>query len=284
MGKKSKAQSRGWKPQYTFICAVFLVILGLWSMQKKVDSYTFKVPSKMYKLPSDPRVHVLGSYPHDNKAFTQGLLVESPGILIESTGLYHQSSVRRVNATSGDILMHSIPFPSDAFGEGIALNHVNNTYIVLTWQSQRLYVLDRDDFRVLASKRFSTTRNEGWGITMVGNELVVSDGSDILHFWDPNTLQEIRRVAVVNSNNQQVRLLNELEYAHGYIFANVWYTNTIVKINPTTGQVVQSYDLSTICTNTNHDAVLNGIAYDEVHDVFFVTGKLWDTTFLVKLN
>ncbi|KDO28838.1 hypothetical protein SPRG_20040 [Saprolegnia parasitica CBS 223.65] len=288
MGKKARA-TRGprWRmrPAYAVASLVVMALLGLWQAQVDPATHGFRVPSPQFQLPSDPRVHVLGSYPHDPSAFTQGLLVESPGILIESTGLYDKSSVRRVNATSGDVLLHASPFPAEAFGEGIALNSANDTYIALTWQSRMLYVLDKTDFRVLAAKPFGSTRNEGWGITtMESSTLVVSDGSHVLHFWDAHTLAETRQVVVRTANGQPVRHLNELEYARGHIYANVWYSNAILKIDPATGAVVASYDLSTLCTNAHRDAVLNGIAYDDAHDVFFITGKLWDTMYLVQLD
>ncbi|RHY31529.1 hypothetical protein DYB32_003391 [Aphanomyces invadans] len=245
-------------------------------------------PVVMYTLQSDPNVHVMGTFPHDKAAFTQGLLVESTGILIESTGLYHRSSVRRVNVSNGIASHHVVPFTAAEFGEGITWNAATETYIVLTWKEKTGYVLDKTDFHVLSSFELPpTTRNEGWGITTITetHELVMSDGSNVLHVWDPISLTETRRVSVLNAAGQPVPNLNELEYARGFVFANIWYSNLVAQIDPATGAVVAMHDLSSLSLQKNADGdVLNGIAYDPTTDLFYVTGKLWDTMYLVRIG
>ncbi|KAF0695625.1 Aste57867_13576 [Aphanomyces stellatus] len=244
-------------------------------------------PPVLYTLTSDPNVHVLGEFPHDKNAFTQGLLVESPGVLVESTGLYKRSSVRRVNATTGEALHHTTPFVATEFGEGITWNAATETYVALTWKARQAYVLHKDDFRILRKFEITaTTRDEGWGITTIDetHELIMSDGSHVLHVWDPVTFEEKRRVSVVTAAGQPVTNLNELEYARGYVFANIWYSNLIAQIDPATGLVVRMHDLSSLSVKKNTDGdVLNGIAYDKTHDVFYVTGKLWDAVYKVQI-
>jgi len=250
---------------------------GITHMHVEEETYTV--------LTSDKMVHILGIYEHDAKAFTQGLFVESSNILIESTGLYGQSQVRRVEVKSGKIV-DSIELDASLFGEGIT--KYKDQYIVLTWTSRRGFILRASDLHIEQEFEFTTSQNQGWGIATDNDkdQLIVSDGTNILHFWEPSTLKETHRVAV-HLNNQPVHYLNELEYANGFLYANVWYQKAILKINPSTGQVVQIYDCTDLyqMTHADHDqgAVLNGIAYDPQHNVFFITGKLWDKMFRVRL-
>ncbi|RHY17688.1 hypothetical protein DYB25_010648 [Aphanomyces astaci] len=293
-GKKQSASTAPRRKKFRFEYMAFLVgivVVFRWWTSTQLTP-TRKIghiqPAILYTLQSDPNVHVLGSYPHDKAAFTQGLLVESPGILIESTGLYHRSSVRRFNVTTGVASHHTAPFMSTEFGEGITWNAATDSYVVLTWKAMTGYVLHKDDFRVLSTFALPpTTRDQGWGITTITDtqELVVSDGSHVLHVWDPVTLTETRRVSVLSAAGQPVANLNELEYARGYIFANIWYSNLVAQIDPITGAVVNMHDLSSLSAQKNADGdVLNGIAYDWKSDLFYVTGKLWDTMYLVRID
>jgi glutamine cyclotransferase len=172
---------------------------------------------------------IVNSYPHDTNAFTEGLFY-SDGFLYESTGIYGDSSLRRVNLTTG-IVQQQVVLPSKYFGEGITI--VGNKIIQLTWQTQIGFIYDRPTFALL--ENFSYT-GEGWGLTFDGKNLIMSNGTEFLRFFNPTTFQQTGQVAVHDGNHTVVNI-NELEYINGEIYANIWHTNTIAIINPQTGQV-----------------------------------------------
>ena len=218
-------------------------------------------------------VHV---YPHDPDAFTEGLAYEN-GFLYEGTGLNGHSSLRKVELATGKILqIHTLP--DQYFGEGVTI--YEDKVIQLTWQSHVGFVYDKDTFQLL--REFNYTF-EGWGITQDGKRLIASDGTSTLHFLDPKTFEEIGRISVFD-NSGPVRNLNELEYIQGEVYANVWLTNWIVRINPQTGRVIGWINLEGLLGASNRPvAELNGIAYDALNDRLFVTGKLWPSLFEIKL-
>jgi glutaminyl-peptide cyclotransferase len=221
---------------------------------------------------------VLHTYPHDPGAFTQGLIYLD-GHLYESAGLYGQSSLREVSLESGAVLQRR-DLPSDVFGEG--LTNWKNTLVQLTWKAQTGFVYDRAAFAFLRTFHY---KGEGWGLTQDGVHLILSDGSSSLRFLDPRTFKEVKRV-VVSDDGVEVHDLNELEYIHGQIYANVWQTDLIAIISPHDGQVVGWADLSGLrpaSVRANPDAVLNGIALDAVRNRIFVTGKLWPKLFQIRL-
>lgn len=222
---------------------------------------------------------VINAYPHDRSAFTQGLAFDDQGILYESTGLNDQSSVRRVDLTSGQVLQH-YQLPAEFFGEGLTLR--GDEIIQLTWLSHVGFVYDQTNFQLLKTFTYST---EGWGLTNDGQSLVMSDGTATLHFLDPASLQEVRQVTV-HDRTGPVLLLNELEYVRGEIFANIWQTDRIARIDPRSGQVLAWIDLSGLLNQLDRAQpidVLNGIAYDPQHDRLLVTGKLWPQIFEIVL-
>ncbi len=221
---------------------------------------------------------VLNIFPHDRGAFTQGLVFED-GIFYEGTGLYARSSLRKVNPETGEVteIKH---LPPNLFGEGITL--WGDKIIQLTWKSQRGFVYDKNSFDLLQEFSYPT---EGWGITHDDTQLIMSDGSANLYFWNPDTLAEIGRVEVKDKGMPVVRL-NELEYINGEVYANIWQTNRVARINPNTGEVTAWIDLSGLLTPedlTEPVDVLNGIAYDAATDRLFVTGKLWNKIFEIEL-
>jgi glutaminyl-peptide cyclotransferase len=220
---------------------------------------------------------VLNSYPHDPEAYTQGLAFDAGGNLFEGTGLWGQSSLRRVDLATGAVLQR-LDLDAQYFGEGITL--LGDRIIQLTWQSQTGFVYDRDSFALLQTFRYPT---EGWGITHDGARLIMSDGTATLYFWDPHTLAEIGRVVVVGLDGPVPRL-NELEYVNGEVWANVWLTDEIVRIDPATGRVVGVIDLAGLrpAAAAGADDVLNGIAYDAKNGRLFVTGKRWPTLFEIE--
>lgn len=221
---------------------------------------------------------VVNVYPHDPDAFTQGLLYEG-GFLYESTGENGKSSLRKVDLKTGKVLKKT-DLGSEYFGEGLAL--WRNNLIQLTWQTRLGFVYDRETFKMLNTFVYG---NEGWGITHDGKRLIMSDGSDTLFFWDPETFKEISRLPV-RDRGQLVSNLNELEYIRGEIWANVWTTDRIARISPLTGKVTGWVDLAGILKTDNvfrRIDVLNGIAYDQKLDRVFVTGKLWPKLFEIRL-
>jgi glutamine cyclotransferase len=224
--------------------------------------------------------HIVNTYPHDSEAFTQGLVYDKNDILYESTGLWGHSSLRRLDLATGKVLKIK-PLSPQLFGEGLTLWH--DQLIQLTWRSQRGLVYQKDNFSLLKDFHYAT---EGWGITHNEDFLIMSDGSDQLYFLDPQTL--IKQYSIkVHSNKTPVTHLNELEYIKGEIFANVWLTDRIARINPDTGEVNSWIKLTGLIQSStdNHqpEDVLNGIAYDTKHDRLFVTGKRWSSLFEITL-
>ena len=221
---------------------------------------------------------IVHTYPHDPQAYTQGLLYED-GYLYESTGLNGRSSLRMVDLETGRVLQKA-DVPAQYFAEGLA--SWGSTLIQLTWQSHIAFVYDRFSFRLIRTFNYT---GEGWGLTENGQNLILSDGTATLRFLDPGTFHEIRHI-VVKDHGSQVTQLNELEYVHGDIYANVWHTDRIARISPATGKVLSWIDLTGLLAPgqvSDPEAVLNGIAYDAVHDRLFVTGKLWPKLFEIKI-
>jgi glutamine cyclotransferase len=220
-------------------------------------------------------VHV---YPHDTSAFTQGLIYLD-GFLYEGTGLKGKSEIRMVDLKSGKVQQH-YDLPNQYFGEG--LTNWGSTLVELTWHAHEGFVYDRFSFRLLRTFNYP---GEGWGLTHDERSLILSDGTPNLRFLDPKTFKEVRRVRVTDGG-KPVEDLNELEYIHGEIYANIWNTNRIARIAPRTGKVLGWIDLTGILPRQemeNDNAVLNGIAYDEKGNRLFVTGKLWPKLFEIKV-
>lgn len=222
---------------------------------------------------------VVRTFPHDPTAFTQGLVFRD-GELIESTGRA-PSSVRRVRLEDGVVLQKRDLDP-EYFGEG--LTEIDGRVISLTWTNGVAFVWNAADLTQTA--RF-TYAGEGWGLTHDGTRLILSDGSAALRFLDPATFAETGRVAVT-LNGRPVRQLNELEWIDGEVWANVWQTNYIVRIDPASGRVVGVIDLKGLLpeglAKDPADDVLNGIAWDEKNRRLFVTGKNWPSLFEIRLT
>jgi glutaminyl-peptide cyclotransferase len=221
---------------------------------------------------------VVHTYPHDPAAFTQGL-VFADGHLYESAGQYGHSTLRMVNLETGRP-EQEISVPGQYFAEGLAA--WRSTLIQLTWQEHVAFVYDRFSFRQLRTMSYPW---EGWGLTTDGRSLILSDGTSTLRFLDPETMKP-RRSITVNDRGKQVGQLNELEYVKGEIYANVWHSDRIARIDPATGKVRAWIDLSGLLPDSEKstpEAVLNGIAYDAAHDRLFVTGKLWPKLFEISL-
>jgi glutamine cyclotransferase len=226
---------------------------------------------------------VIHSYPHDKNAFTQGLVYEAPNILYEGTGSVGSlgSVLRKETLTTGEVLqerqLNDEP-GENYFGEGITI--WGNEIVQLTWRSHVGFVYDKATFE--ETDQFSYN-HEGWGITHDGRNLIISDGTSVIRFWNPTTFAEVKRISVYD-NEGPVENLNELEYVNGEIYANVWYSDpeVIARINPYTGRVVGWINLDGLKPEDAGN-VLNGIAYDAAEDRLFVTGKLWPSLFEIAL-
>lgn len=220
---------------------------------------------------------VAATYPHDRQAFTQGLFWLD-GHLYETTGQVGESELRRVNLEDGRVLQ-STDMPRGVFGEGST--PWGDQILSITWQDGTGYRWDRRTFRQVGTWRY---RGEGWGLANDGREIIMSDGSDTLRFLNPDTLQETRRVRVT-FNGQPLASLNELEFIRGEVWANVWETTQIVRIDPASGNVTGVIDLAPLVAENRGDGgdVLNGIAYDAERDRLFVTGKYWPRLYEIDL-
>lgn len=220
------------------------------------------------------------SYPHDEQAFTQGLFFMD-GFLYESTGQYGASSVRKVDLKTGKVLQKR-DLPQQVFGEGIA--PVGSNIVALTWMNQGGFILDAATFTPKATFEY---KGEGWGLTTDGERVYMSDGSSDIRVLNPATLQETRRIHVTADGKPLTRI-NELEWVDGLIYANVWQTDRIARIDPMSGRVIGWIDLSGLAAaagvKAGADNVLNGIAYDSQHKRLFVTGKLWPRLFEIELK
>lgn len=248
---------------------IFLV--GVACSSKKADeneSLTKKIEYTIVKV-----------FPHDTKAFTQGLVVHE-GQLLESTGQNGTSWIAEVEITTGK-QEKKVELDKQYFGEGITV--LNNKIFQLTWKSKVGFIYNLDYKKI---GEFTYNR-EGWGITQNGVDLIASDGSDKLYFLDSAT-QAVKKTLPVTDNGIAVNNLNELEFIDGYIYANRWQTNFIVKIDPATGSVLGTLDLSEVAEvvypgNPNAD-VLNGIAYEPKSKLLLITGKLWPAMVAIRLK
>lgn len=222
---------------------------------------------------------VIARHPHDPQAFTQGLIWKD-GHLYESTGLNGRSSVRKVELDSGRVLQRTA-LPPEVFGEG--LTDRGEQLLVLSWTNGAGYVLNRADFSFAGIFKYE---GEGWGLTRSADTLYMSDGTAQIRLLDPATLRERSRIQV-SDHGRAIDQLNELEWVKGEIYANVWQTDKIARIDPKTGNVRAWIDLTGLLrehgTSTRGADVLNGIAYDAAGDRLFVTGKLWPDLFQIEL-
>lgn len=239
-------------------------------------SISIKLKSNV--IPKRYTYRVVKTYPHDPDAYTQGLFYKD-GFLYEGTGQRGSSTVRKVELETGKVLQ-SINIEEKHFGEGITL--FNNKIYQLTWTSQVGFIYDFSTFKQVGGFTYNT---QGWGLTNNEKELIMSDGSNVIHFMEPDNFAEIHRIEVFN-DKEAVDNLNELELIHGDLYANVYQTDLIVIINPETGVVKGTIDFKGLLKDSDREGqvdVLNGIAWDEAGKRLFVTGKLWPKLYQVEL-
>jgi glutamine cyclotransferase len=230
-------------------------------------------------VPEKKGYKVIKAYPHDREAFTQGLVYDK-GVFFEGTGQNTGSSLREVELETGRVIrQHNLD--DSLFGEGITLYH-DRIYQV-TWENKVGFVYEKSTFNLINKIYYST---QGWGLTTLEDKIVMSDGTNILYFFEPEMFTVVSRIEVYD-NEKKVDQLNELEFVNGEIWANIWMTDLIARIDPVSGKVLSYVDLKGILPaserNTDTD-VLNGIAYDPATQRIFVTGKRWPKLYEIKVN
>ncbi len=221
---------------------------------------------------------VVASYPHDAGAFTQGLVIDQ-GTLFEGTGQYGQSTLRRVDLETGRV-EKSMSLASDYFGEGITL--MGEQIFQLTWKEGVCFLYDKQTLAPTGTLRYV---GDGWGLTNDGQHLYLSDGSSNIHVLDPKNLKRIRRIRV-KQGRRAIDQLNELEFVEGEIYANIWHSDQIARIDPISGDVLGWIDCSQVypvSSRQDREQVLNGIAYDSVAKRLFITGKNWPRLFEIQV-
>lgn len=251
--------------------AVFFPAFALFSLENL--SFAAEPPTLAYD--------VLRTLPHDEKHFTQGLVFRK-NRLFESAGGYGRSGVHEKNPLNGKPL-RTLKLPPDFFAEG--LTQIGDELFLLSWRNGYGLVLDRS----LRERRRFNYGSEGWGLSDDGEQLIMSDGSNRLRWLDPVSARVTRQVAVY-AGRSPVSQLNELEYARGLIYANIWHSNRIAVINPDDGQILAWLDLAALQQNlrkppqwNEREHVLNGIAYDSAKDLFYVTGKCWPLMYELRI-
>ncbi len=235
-------------------------------------------PNEVVQAVTQIKYAVIARYPHDTAAFTEGLLYRD-GMLIESTGREGQSDIRKVRLSDGKVLQ-SVRLPAQYFGEGIA--DWKDELVSVTWTTGIGY---RWNLKTLKQTSRFSYPGEGWGMTQDGKSLILSDGTPNIRFLNPLSFKETRRISVT-FQGRPVKQINELEWVKGAIYANIWQTPVIARIDPISGKVTGFLDLSELVKSVatrDPDAVLNGIAYDGAKDRLLITGKNWPTVFAIKL-
>jgi glutamine cyclotransferase len=268
------------------IPSVFIVTTGRKSL--KVTAYKGGRPQNtitrfliIYSdiVPKKYGYKVIHTFPHDRAAFTQGLFYDN-GEFFEGTGQESGSTLREVELESGKVIrQHNLD--DSLFGEGIAL--YRDRIFQVTWKSKVGFVYNKSDFKLINKIYYQT---QGWGLTTMDDKIIMSDGSNVLYFYEPDMFTVISKIEVYD-NEKKRDSLNELEYINGEIWANIWINNHIARIDPATGKVLGYIDLKGILPESDRNAetdVLNGIAYDDKGKRIFVTGKNWPKLFEIKVT
>ncbi|HPJ83093.1 MAG: glutaminyl-peptide cyclotransferase [Bacteroidales bacterium] len=247
-----------------FLIKTLLVSATFAATASAVSRYSYKIEDVM---------------PHNISAYTQGFFYHE-GFFYESTGQYGSSTIAKLDMTTGKVL-RSQALERSYFGEGACIH--NGLIYQLTWTQKTCFVYDADTFKLLGTRRYN---REGWGLTTNGKELIMSDGSSTLYIMDPETLLDKRSVKVT-LNGKEVNYLNELEYIEGEVWANLYMSDEIVRIDPATGKVTGVIDLKGILPMSLRKPttdVLNGIAYDPQTKSIWITGKYWPRVYKISLH
>lgn len=269
-----------------FILATTLLFSCGEDKTKEHSTVTEEKTSESDNLPTFLSYTLLNQYPHNPTAYTEGLEFID-GYIYESTGHYGRSYLRKYDLTTGKVQKEQ-KLSDEYFGEGLTV--LNDKIYVLTWREKTGMVFDKNSFKQL--KTFPIYTKEGWGMTNDGTHLIYSDGTPDIYYIDPETFKEVKRITVTDKYGP-VNYINELEWIKGYIYANQWQTNYILKIDPATGEVKGQADLGNIrrqagipqpTADENAPEYLNGIAYDKQNNRIFITGKNWPKLFEIKLD
>lgn len=223
----------------------------------------------------------MNTYPHDTSSFTEGLLIYK-GVLYESTGLNGRSRIMKIDLKTGKIL-DSMALDPKYFGEGIVI--LNDTIYQLTYQDKIGFMYSLKGFKKIGEFKFSA--EEGWGMTTDGKQIIASDGTSFLYYYEPGSFRLLKK-QTITEGGRPISNLNELEYIEGYVYANQWQYPYILKIDPNSGEVVARIDLTEKCNEIRakdpHAEFLNGIAYDTAGKKMYVTGKLWPELLEIQLS
>jgi glutamine cyclotransferase len=272
-----------------FFFALCLIVAASCNSGKKPDSSSAAGSNDASNTGMVPAVipfDIVNIYPHDPAAFTEGLEYKD-GYLYESTGQYGSSDIRKTDIKTGKVLL-STRMEARYFGEGLTI--LNGKMYQLTYREGKGFVYDLATLK--EERSFTFQAPEGWGMTNNGALLIYDDGSNVLRYLDPNSFKEVKQLAVTDEHGP-VNQLNEPELIHGFIYANQWQTDNILKIDTTTGRVVGRADLSSlrqslgiapISGNPHGPDVLNGIAYDAANNRIFITGKNWPKLVEIRLD
>ena len=265
-------------------CFLVLLFSACSNNEHHEDTNTSDTPT--IALPATISYQLMNEYPHDTAAFTEGFEFEN-GFLYESTGEYGFSELRKTDMRTGKVVL-SKKLDNNFFGEGLTI--LNGKIYQITYRELKGFVYDKTNFKL--ERTFTIDANEGWGLTNDGKYLIYDDGSNTLHFLDPNTFKEVKTLAVTDEHGP-VQNINELEFIKGFIYANIWKADQIIKIDTGTGKVVARADLGDLRQKTGipqpgnsrtAPEVMNGIAYDAGSNKIYITGKYWPKVFEIKLD
>lgn len=272
-----------------FIIFAALFALGCGNEPGPNKNVNVNNPSKTVSTVPTFTYEIVNTFPHDPKAFTQGLIFHN-GFFYESTGQYEESTLRKVEIATGKILQQT-PLGDDFFGEGAAI--LGDKIFQLTWREGTAFVYDVADLKPIKELRYT---GDGWGLTTDGTHLIMSDGTHVIRFVDPETFKTVRTITVNREDGRPLMQINELEFIKGEIWANIWHSekpqtlgrpNHIARIDPTSGKLLGFIDLSGISPEDQRrdsENTLNGIAYDAAADRIFVTGKNWTKLYEIKIK
>lgn len=272
------------KPNKTIDISAKNLTLGVQNLiisfeeKKKVKklNYVFTVVSDL--SPKYASYNVLKKLNHDPNSYTQGLELHDQ-TMFESGGLHGKSFIRKYEWPSGKIIKN-VALDAKLFGEG--LTKLDDKIYQLTYQEGKILIYDKD-LNLINTQPLQTSSREGWGLSNDGSNLIVTDGTNKLIFLDPTTFA-ISKILPVYAAESEINYINELEYVDGFLYANVYTTNNIVRIEASTGRITHVYDLSALKSENNDGEVLNGIAYNKANKTFIVTGKNWKYMYEVKLE
>ena len=279
--RKPRGRRKNLVPGLLVFLCFSLFLLSSCSETQNSGSNPDKAPGSAEKRTSKSQdsFTVLSSFPHDPTAFTQGLVYRD-GFLYESTGLYGKSSLRKTNPATGKVLAKT-DLPREFFGEGLTI--IGESIYQLTWKSGQGFIYSRENLKRKGSFAYST---EGWGLTDDGTQLIMSGGTEKLYFLSPKSF-EVTKVLSVKENGSAVAGLNELEYAEGKIYCNIWHSDDIVVVDPESGMVEKRINLGQLrkrLSLVNEAGVLNGIAWKSSSSTFLITGKNWSEVFEIKVG